>query len=406
MRVTTLLNRLLHLPGLWVQGLEIEDDVLLIHVRRRFRLLTCPECGKRVRGRFEEKTRQWRHLGVWGRKTLIQGPIRRLRCPRCRTVRTERVPWARPGSDFTLPFEDAVGLLAQKLDQTAVARLMGISWVTVGSIAARLVAEHLDANRLDGLRRIGIDEIHYGHHGRCLSVVVDHDRERVVWAGPGKNQEALDPFFDELGPERARSIELVSLDMAKGYEWAVAKRIPHAQIVYDRYHVVRLAQNAVNDVRKSVLRQTPEVDKRHLKRSRWVLLRRSDKLERAHLLKLVHIKRVNEPVYRAYLLKESFLRLYDETDPREAREGLLAWLGWASRSRLRPFVRLARTARDHMEGILRFVSTGLTNARCEGMNNKIRLLSHRAFGFHSASSLIAAIYLCCSKMQLPELQLI
>ncbi len=405
MRVTTLLNRLLRLPGLWVRGIDIRDDELVVRIHRRFRLLTCPECGTRVRGRFEEKTRQWRHQAIWGRTVYLEGPIRRLRCPRCRAVRTEAVPWARHGSDFTRPFEDTVGYLAQKMDQTAVTRVAGIAWTTVGRIAKRLMAEKLDESRFDGLRRIGIDEVYYRYPHRFLTVVVDHDQECVVWAGKGKNEDALTPFFRELGPERAREIELVSVDMARAYTNAVTKHLPNAQIVYDRFHLVRLAQDALDAVRKHVRRQLPRGERTNHDGMRWVVLRRSNADDKKRLFDLALTETVNIPLYRSYLVKEALLKVYEMDEEHAARAWLRDWVGTAGRV-ARPFARLAGTVRNHLEGIVRSAITGLSNGRVEGLNNKIRLLNHRAFGYHSAAALIATVYLCCSNIVLAPVQLL
>lgn len=400
MRVTTLLNKLLGLPGLWVRGLQFGSGVLVLAIEPRFRLLTCPVCGTRVRGRFSQSRRRWRHLALWGLRVELEGPIRRLRCPQCRKVRTEEVPWARPGSRFSRPFEDVVGFLAQQLDHTAVSELVGISWSTVGEIARRLVSERLDARRFDGLRRIGVDEIGYGRHHRFLTVVVNHDTGRVVWAAEGKTSETLKRFFEELGPERLAQIEVASIDLSAAYQKALREALPDVAVVFDKFHLARLAQRALDEVRRALVRQLPADERRPLKRTRWALLKSPETLNPAQQGKLATIQRSNEPLYRAYLLKESFLDILAGPDPEEARAELKAWLAWASRSRLRPFVRLARTVRRHLDGILRMVHTGLTNARLEGTNNKVRLLSHRAYGFHSAPALIATIYLCCSGLEL------
>lgn len=405
MRVTTLLNKLLNLPGLWVRGIRCEDDALIIVAHRRFRLLTCPECGTQVRGRFEQNTRRWRHLAIWGKSTFIEAPIRRLRCPHCRKVKTEAVPWARPRATFTRPFEDVVGLLAQKLNHTSVAELTGISWVTVGAIAERLVDELLHEDRFDNLLAIGVDEISYRRHHRYLTIVMDHDLERVIWAGEGKSADTLQQFFDELTDEQLESIQFVSIDMANAYISAVEGNLPDATIVFDRFHVARLGQDRVDEVRRALMRALDPDDRRHLKRSRWVLLKRPGRLRRSERARLETIRKANDKLYRAYLLKETLLNVYDEDDPERARDAIEAWLSWAQRSRLKPFVRLARTVRKHLDGILAFIASRLTNARLEGMNNKIRLLSHRAYGFHSAEPLIAMVYLCCSKITLPDVQL-
>lgn len=406
MRVTTLLNKLLKLQGLWVRSIRFEKDGgLVIQVRRRCRLLTCPECGTRVKGRFEEKIRRWRHLAIFGTTTWIEGPIRRLRCPTCRRVQTEAVPWARHRSVFTRHFEDAVGFLAQKLDHTAVSNLFGISWAAVGSIAERLVAEQLHDDRFENLRAIGVDEFSFRRHHRYVTIVIDHDRTRVIWAGEGKSSETLAAFFEELGPERRASIELVSIDMAAGYIKVIEDVLPHATIVFDRFHVARLAQDAVTEVRRAQMRLLDPEDRTSIKGTRWALLKNPENLRASERAKLDLVRRTNNALYRAYLLKETFLDIFTYRSPYHARRAIAAWLAWAQRSRLTSFVRLARTVRQHLAGILAFIESRLTNARLEGMNNKARLISHRAFGFHSAEPLIAMIYLCCSNIILPQLQL-
>jgi len=405
MRLTTLFNKLLKLQGLRVTGIRFEDEALVIQVRRRFQRLTCPACGTRVKGRFEEKTRRWRHLAIFGTTTWIEGPIRRLRCPKCEKVRTEAVPWARHRSAFTCHFEGAVGFLAQKLDHTAVSDLFGISWQTVGRIAERLVAEALHEDRFENLRAIGVDEFSFRRHHRYLTIVIDHDRSRVIWAGEGKSAHTLSTFFEELGPQRCATIELVSIDMAGGYIKAVTEALPHATIVFDRFHVARLAQDAVTEVRRDQMRRLEPEDRAAIKGTRWALLKNPENLRATEKAKLQLVRKSNHPLYRAYLLKETFLDIFSYRSPYHARRALHAWLAWAQRSRLQPFVRLARTVRTHLDGILAFIASRLTNARLEGMNNKARLISHRAYGFHSAQPLIAMLYLCCSNITLPQLQL-
>src|SRR5690606_5132476 len=156
---------------------------------------------------------RWRHLSVLGHETYLEGTIRRLRCPVCETVVTEDVPWARPGSTYTRPFEDTVALLARSLSATAVSEMMRISWVTVGRIARRVVGATVDEGRRDVLERIGVDEISYRRHRRFLTIVVDHDSGSVVWAAEGKSSATLKASCEALGPERCSELELVTMDM-------------------------------------------------------------------------------------------------------------------------------------------------------------------------------------------------
>ena len=406
MRVQTFLNRLIQLPGMWVKGIRFEVGEVIITIHRRFRLLECPECGTKVRGRFCESTRRWRHIGIWEWPVFLEGAIRRLRCPRCKSVRTERVPWARPDSDFTLRFEEVVAYLAQRLNQTAVAEMVGIAWQTVGSISQRVVADKLPTDRLDGLRRIGVDEISYRRHHKYLTMVVDHDTQRVVWAAEGKSSATLKGFFEELGPARLKELEIVSIDLSAAFQKAIREMAPGVDVVFDRFHVARLAQQALDEVRREQQRELSGEERKPLKKSRWPLLKRSDNLRDKDEIKLAEIQRLNLPTYRGYLLKESFLEIFDAPNRACAEREIASWLSWASRSRLAPFVRMARTVRKHLEGILQFLDTGLTNARLEGINNKIRLLSHRAYGFHSADALIGMIELCCSGIKFRKLQLV
>ena len=163
MRVSTLFNTPLNLQGLWVSAFSFDGDHLLLDLRPRHRRLTCPECGKSrpATARHSTRVRAWRHVGIWGRTVQVRGPIRRFQCRSCKGPVTESVPWARHDSDFTRPFEDAVGMLVQRTDKAAVSLLFDIAWRTVGNLASRLVEELLDPGRLCPLRRVGDDEISF-----------------------------------------------------------------------------------------------------------------------------------------------------------------------------------------------------------------------------------------------------
>lgn len=402
MRVTTLFNKLLNLQGLTVTAFGFKGDDLVLTVRRRFRRLTCPRCGRSRPGDVRSSSRRWRHLGIWGRKVWIIGPVRRFRCSPCRRLVTEDVPWSRHDSSFTKPFEDAVGLMAQRTDKTAVSELFGISWVTVGSIAERLVDELLDPQRLASLKRIGVDEISFRKRHRYLTVVADHDTGDVVWVGEGQSSNVLKGFFESLPADVCAAIEIVTMDMSQAYQKAVRDCLPNAEIAFDHFHLAKLANEALHEVRRAIARDARSNDSelaRSIKNMRWVTAYRMDNLPEKHFSKL-ELLDSGSPLGRAYLLKEQLLDVL-RGGPARVIHGLKTWGGWAARSRLQPFVRLGRTIRKHLDGIVAFVEKRISNARAEGINNKIRLLSHRAFGFHSAAPIIATIYLCCSGIEIP-----
>jgi len=311
------------------------------------------------------------------------------------------VPWARPGSVFTRDFENEVAWMLQRADQTTVSSYFGISWATAGRIAQRVMAEALDGSRLDGLRWIGVDEISYGRPHKFLTCVVDHVSGRTIWAAEGKSSETLGGFFAELGPDRAGKIEIVTMDMSAAFTKAVREHAPKAEIVYDRFHVVQLINTAVDEVRREQVRIADADQKRELKSSRWPLLKNPWNLTRKEKQKLSSVQRNNRALYRAYLLKETLQEIYSAPSAAAADTIFSEWYPWARRSRLQPFRRLAETIRGHWPAIRRFLTIRLTNAILEGTNSKIRMISHRAFGFHSAQALIAMIYLNCSGITIP-----
>jgi transposase len=316
------------------------------------------------------------------------------------------VPWARSGSRYTRDFEDVVCWLAQQMAKKPIAGLLRIAWDTVGRIVERVVEDQLDERRLDGLVAIGVDEISYRRHHRYLTSVVDHQAGAIVWCAPGRNAATLQAFFDELG-ERRHTIKAVSIDMSGGYEKAIRDSIPQAEIAFDPFHFVRLAQRAVDQVRRdewNAHERSHTPAGKWIKGTRWSLLKAPGKQSVEQLALLAEVQQANKALYRGFLLKEELRLLYQLEDPRLAPAHLDAWLAWASRSKLEPFVRLARTIRQHRQGILAAIRLGLTNGRLEGLNSRIRLISHRSFGFHSAAPLIALVYLCCSgiKIALPR----
>ena len=322
--------------------------------------------------------------------------LRRVECGRC-GVRVELVPWADINSKFTRPFEEQVAYLAQRMDKTAITGLMGIAWYTVGSIVARVVERLSPQDRLSGLRVIGIDELSYRRHHKYVTIVTDHQTGKVVWAREGKNAATLHAFFAELGPERCAKLSNVTLDMSQAYIAAVKANAPQAEIVFDRFHVQRLAQDALDEVRRALVAKHAEPEQRQaLKKTRFVLQKNSYNLSSADRRKLAEVQVVNRPLYRAYLLKETLASALSSRQYYVARDQLHGWLAWASRSRLAPFVRVARTIRKHLHGVLAYLNTHLSNGRAEGLNGKARVITRRSYGLHSAQSLIAMLFLCCA----------
>jgi transposase len=253
-------------------------------------------------------------------------------------------------------------------------------------------------DRLAGLRRIGIDEISFRKGQRYLVVIVDHDRRRLVWAREGRDERTLWRFFDELGPERCAALTHVSADAASWIAKVVAVRSPQAIRCLDPFHVVAWATQAVDEIRREVwntARRGGRWDRaRLLKGTRWALWKNAETLSERQQRKLAWVQRVNQPLYRAYLLKEH-LRLIFQLPLEDALELLEHWLTWAFRCGLPSFVAVADRIVTHIDALIATLEHRLSNALVEAVNTRIRLIIRRAYGFHSASPLIALAMLSC-----------
>lgn len=258
----------------------------------------------------------------------------------------------------------------------------------------RVVAERLaDRDLLAGLRRIGIDELSYRKGHKYLTVVVDHDSGRLVWMAPGRDKDTVSRFFDDLGSERSHALELISADGAGWIDAVVCERAPQATRCMNPFHVVQWATAALDTVRRAVwnaLRHSADTDQaRQLKGARWALWKNPENLKARQRETLAWVATANAPLYRAYLLKEALRTVFHCRTPKQAITRLDAWLAWACRSRLAPFVKLSRTVRQHRARIEASLRHNLSNAIVEGKNTQLQLLHRSAHGFHDVNAFIA-----------------
>jgi transposase len=391
-----------------VEAVDFDDDIEAVVVRVRPNAKArgrCGRCGRRS-PRFDrgEGRRRWRALDLGTTKVFLEADAPRVRC-REHGPTVAAVPWARHAAGHTRDFDDQAAWLAVRTSKTAVCELLRVAWRTVGSIVTRVNAD-IDAtvDRLDGLRRIGIDEISYKRGHRYLIVVVDHDTGRLVWAGPGRTEAALNVFFDELGDERSALLTHVSADMADWIARAVARRAPNAVRCADAFHVVAWAIDALDIERRRSwnaatgrTRTVPGSGDRkprsfgaaqRSKRARYALWKNPDQVTEHQQAELDWIAKTDPRLWRAYLLKEG-LRYVFAVKGDAGKDALDRWLSWARRSRLPAFVKLARKIVTHHAAIDATLEHRLSNGLVESTNTKIRLLTRVAFGFHGPNPLIA-----------------
>jgi transposase len=415
-RVTTSFNKMLGIVGAGVASVRFAPEGIVVGLRRRRRKLRCP-CGWKTWAVYDRSVRRWRHLDLGAAKCWLEAEIARIDCRRCGRVRTEEVPWARPGARHSRDFQDVVAWLAQHTDKTTICRLLRVSWEAVARIVIGVVAESLDDARLDGLLRVGVDEVSYRKGHRYLTVVADHQRDgAVVWVGEGRDHTVLEAFYDELGAERTAALEAISLDMGRAYQAATDNKAPHVRQCVDPFHLVKLANEAIDKARRWAWNHArqhnpatkrppgrprkgtpppPPSKVRWVKHTRWALLKDPDHLKVSQLAVLDDLRRDRSVLYRCWQLKEGLRDLFRLADPADAPVHLDWWLGWACRSRIPAFVVLSKTVRTNRDRILAAVELGLSNSKLEGLNSKIRLINHRGYGHRSVAALTAMIYLCC-----------
>jgi transposase len=401
--IETFIRKQLRLKAHTVTKVEETGECMLVHIDRLGqRLLRCGVCRRRcldVHDIREERT--WRDLSMRKLPLKLCYRPRRVECPRC-GVRVEDFPWAEPWARVTTALSNAVAVLARELSWQGTAREYGLNWKSVATIVKRAVQYGLKHRARPPVHVIGIDEVSRRKGQVYLTVVYDLERRVLLWVGDDRTEEAVRPFFTkEMGARRCHTLRVVCMDMWAPYAKLVREHATNAQILFDRFHIVKHLHEAVEEVRRSEMRRLSVKERVVFKRSRWLLLKNPWNLTGDQKERLSTMVRWNTPIVRAYYLKESFQLFWDYRQPGRAKSHLKKWMRSAMGSRLDPFKRFVRMLRDHLDGILPWTSLRLSNGAVEAMNNKIKSISHRSFGFRSAQNFIAAIDHCCARLPLP-----
>lgn len=305
-------------------------------------------------------------------------------CRRCQAVKRETLAWLASSKRFTGRFEQAIGRQCREMSISRVAEMNRLSWDQVQRIEKNymreLVSKHPPSKNL---RAIGIDEVSIRKGHTYAIVVADLDQHRPIWiGGNGRKEEDMDLFFNEIGPDTAKGIKLAVMDMWKPFRNATKHHAPDAQLVFDKFHVLRHLSFALDEVRRSEYKRVNEKERRFIKGQRYTLLSNRDNLDMDGKRSLKLLLKANSRLHKAYLLKESFGQLWSYNNPAWARKFFENWKAQLRWSRLEPFQKFAAMIERHWDGIISYchpdnkVSLGFM----EGLNNKIRVIQRRAYG--------------------------
>ena len=403
MLVETFLRKQLGLKAHTVTKVEETEKYMIVHIDRLGRrLLRCGVCRQRCRKVHSvRKTREWRDLSMRKLPLKLRYRPRRVLCPRC-GLRVEDFPWAEPWARVTTALSKAVAILAREMSWQGTSRHYGLNWKSVATIVKRAVAYGLRHRKRPPVHIIGIDEVSRRKGQVYLTVVYDLRRRVLLWVGEDRTEEAVKKFFtEEMGRRRCHTLQVVCMDMWAPYANLVREHAVNAQILFDRFHIVKHLNEAVDGVRRELWRKLTSKEKVTVKGTRWLLLKNPWNLSPDQKERLSTLVRWNTPLVRAWYLKEAFQLFWDYKQPWRAKQHLRKWINSAMRSKLEPFKKFAKMLRSHLDGILPWTEIRLSNGAVEGMNNKIKSISHRSFGFRTAENFIAAIYHCCARLPLP-----
>jgi transposase len=400
----TLYQTILGLQSPWrVESVDL--DVAAQEVSVRVGLspgseMHCSVCGKSSPGYDQTEERRWRHLDTCQYRTVLVSRIPRVACPEHKVVQV-RVPWAEERSRFTALFESWVIRMLRECSVAETAGLVKASWEEVAAIQRRAVTRGLARRAVEPIVALGVDETSFQHH-QCVTVLVDLERDRVLWVGDDRKaatlRTGLQSISDHLG-----TLKAVVMDMWDPYIAAVRETIPEwtDKIVFDRYHVMWHVNKAVDDVRRADRRDTGV--RELLRGTRYLWLRGRTTPTRRHTAALRTLLKAGLRVGRAWSIKENIAHLWDYKTVSGAMRFFKQWYGWATRSRLPEIVRAAKTVKHYLYGVVNYAKHRYTNARTEAMNAKIQEIKYKARGYRNRDNFRAAILFHCGGLRMDPL---
>ena len=404
MLIKQLIKQTVDMQGFCVQSVEKATTGFMVKIIPDNRFTPrCGHCGEPGVYRDRRPVRFFRHVPLWGMQVCFSYAPRRLSCPKCCTIRVERLPWVTGKQRFTTAFACFLATWARLLPWLVVARIFKCSWGTVAA-AVDTVVEHGLANRdLTGIKQIGIDEISRKKGHVYLTNVYDLESKTLIWSGEGRTKDTLRQFFNFLGPEKAAQLEGICCDMWQPYVDVIQECAPQAILVFDKFHIVRHLMDAVDQVRKDEIKEKGKQHKELMKNSRYIWLKNPWNLTNKQQSRLGSLEQLNLKINRAYLLKEAFRQFWSYQRQGWAEKYLKKWFWWATHSRLQPMRDFAWLVRRHEENILSYFKLPIHNGTVEGLNNKAKVVSHRAYGFRSAKNYIRNLYHCMADLPMPKI---
>jgi transposase len=379
---TSLLYHAFAIRGYQYVRTEYQGGEVIFTIGQEPKTLRCEACGSRdvrPKGRVE---RRFRSLPIGCRSTAVVFPIPRVACQACGVVRQVKLQFADPRRTYTKAFERYALELSRSMTILDVARHLGVSWDIIKDIQKRDLSRRYAKPKLKNLGRIAIDEIAVAKGHRYLTVVLDLESGAVVFVGDGKGADALKPFWKRVRRCKAK-ITAVAMDMSPAYRNAVSTYLPKATIVYDRFHVIKLFNEKLSNLRRWLYHRANDEQKKVLKGSRWLLVKAAENLdpERDEEARLEEALKLNRPLALAYYMKEDLRQFWEQPGKTFAAAFLNDWIRRAKASGIHMLQQMAKTLEAHRTGLLAYYEFPISTGPLEGTNNKIKTMKRQAYGF-------------------------
>ena len=357
----------------------------------------CPECGRMNCKAYDTEDKVWRHLNFFEHVTYLHARTPRVQCQEC-GVKQVPVPWAREGSGFTLLFEAFIMTMAKEMPINAIARLVGEHDTKIWRILRHYVEKARSEQDYSEVKKVGMDETSSRRGHNYITVFVDMDKSKVLFATPGKDATTLTAFKEDLQAHggRPENIKQACCDMSPAFIRGIEDTFEGSTITFDKFHIVKVINEALDEVRRQEQKDRPV-----LKKTRFAWLKNPPNLtvKQQTLIETLNVKKLNLKTAKAYQIKLTFQDLYDQ--PKEEAEAFLKrWYFWVTHSRLKPMIEAARTIKRHWNGVLGWFESGLTNGILEGINSLIQAAKAKARGYRSNRNFITIVYLIAGKLNL------
>lgn len=412
MQLKTIFNHVTHYKPFVAQDARFVENPsgVIIEVTMRARengLPTCSGCGARCPGYdTSPEPRRFNFVPLWMIPVFLVYTMRRVDCPGC-GVKVERVPWAQGKSPLTTEYQWFLAGWARRMSWKEVSVCFAVSWDHVYNSVKHAVSWGLSHRDLSGIESIGIDEVqwHRGHKYQTLVYQIDQGSKRLLWIGPDRTAKTLLRFFRFFGKERSAKLQFVCSDMWQAYLKVIAKKVPHAIHVLDRFHVMQKLGKAIDKVRAAEVKQLKaDGYEPALKGSRWLLLKRPENMTEKQTVRLDELLQYNLGSVRSYLMKEDFQQFWEYTYPANAGKFLDSWCTRAMRSQIEPMKAMAKTLRKKRELLLNWFRAGgtLSSGVVEGFNNKLKLITRKSYGFRTQEAYETALYHNLGALPEPE----